>query len=79
MSDVIPRWDPPTSDDVRNRIEDLVSSLLVLDGMTKRGGSLDESYRQKELPSIRRFAGRVLDALEKGERAVQPWDHHNGR
>lgn len=72
--DAIPRWDPPTPDDLRNRIEDLVSSLLVLSGMTKRGGALDEEYRAKELPAIKRFATRVLDALEKGEPAHQPWD-----
>lgn len=74
-----PRWDPPTPDDIRNRVEDLVSSLLVLTGMTKRGGALEEEYRQKELPAIKRFATRVLDALEKGEPAAQPWDHSNGR
>jgi hypothetical protein len=70
-----PRWNPPTQDDIRNRIEDLVSSLLILDGMTKRGGALPDEYRERELPAIKRFAGRVLDALEKGERARQPWDH----
>lgn len=72
--DAIPRWDPPTPDDIRNRVEDLVSSLLVLDGMSKRGGSLDEAYRAKELQSIKRFANRVLDALAAGEPAKNPWD-----
>lgn len=74
-----PRWDPPTPDDLRNRVEDLVSSLLVLTGMTKRGGTLEEEYRQRELPAIKRFATRVLDALEAGVPTKNPWDHNNGR
>lgn len=74
-----PRWNPPTPDDIRCRIEGLVSDLLILDGMTKRGGSLTEEYREREIPAIRRFATRVLEALEKGERAAQPWDRNNGR
>lgn len=74
-----PRWDPPTPDDIEGNIQALVSTLLLLSGMTKRGGVLPEAYREKELPAIRRFAGRVLDALEKGEPAKQPWDHSNAR
>lgn len=75
MSDAIDRWNPPTPDDLENNLQALVSTLLLLNGMTKRGGVLSEDYRAKELPAIKRFAGRVLDALEKGEPAHQPWDH----
>jgi len=75
MSDVIERFDPPTSDDVENNMEALVSTLMLLNGMTKRGGALTPEYRAKELQSIRRFATRIFDALEKGEPAVQPWDY----
>ena len=77
--DSIPRWDPPTPDDVASNMEALVSTLLLLNGMTKRGGTLTEEYRAKELPAIKRFANRVLDALATGTACKQPWDHDNAR
>lgn len=69
-----PRWDPPTPDDLRNRMEDLASTLHVLNGMTRRGGVLPEDYRAVDVPAIRRFANRIFDALENGKPAKQPWD-----
>lgn len=73
----IERFNPPTPDDIESNIEALVSTLLLLNGMTKRGGVLPEEYRAKELPAIRRFATRVLDALETGTAVKNPWDHAN--
>lgn len=70
----IPRWDPPTPDDLKCRMEDLASTLHVLNGMSRRGGVLPEDYRAVDVPAIRRFAERILEALEKGEPARQPWD-----
>lgn len=59
---------------LERRVESLVSDLLVIDGMTKRGAVLSEKYREHELPSICRFALRILTALEGGVPASQPWD-----
>ena len=62
---------------LERRMEDLVSSLMVINGMTKRGAVMPEKYREQELPAIRRFATRIFDALEKGVPAGQPWDREN--
>jgi hypothetical protein len=72
--DAIPRWDPPTPDDLKLRMEDLASTLHVLNGMTKRGGVLPEDYRGHDVPAIRRMAIRVFEALESGTACKQPWD-----
>lgn len=77
--EAIPRWDPPRPEDLENNMQALVSTLMLLQGMTKRGGILDKAYRANELPAIKRFAGRVLDALEKGEPARQPWERDNAK
>ena len=60
---------------LQNRMEMLVSDLMVIDGMTQRGARLEPLYRQLGMPAVRRMAERVLEALEKGETAKQPWDH----
>lgn len=70
----IPRWDPPTPDDLKCRMEDLASTLHILSGMTKRGGVLPEDYRATDVPAIKRCAVRVLDALEAGTAVKHPWD-----
>lgn len=59
---------------LQRRLESLVSDLLVIDGMTKRGAMLSEEYRERELPAIRRYASRILAAVESGASAEQPWD-----
>jgi hypothetical protein len=59
---------------LERRMEDLVSSLMVINGMTKRGAVMPTMYRERELPAIRRFAERIFAALEKGIPAGQPWD-----
>jgi hypothetical protein len=56
------------------RVESLVSDLLVIDGMTKRGAMLSAKYRVEELPAIRRFVLRIFDALDDGAPAQQPWN-----
>lgn len=62
------------SEHLQNRMQEFVSSLLVISSMTKRGGVLADEYREREFPAIRRMAIRLLDALEKGEPVRHPWD-----
>lgn len=58
---------------LQRRLESLVSDLLVIDGMTRRGAVLNEHNREHVVPPLIRLALRLLDALEKGEPAKQPW------
>lgn len=79
MIEVDDRWKPPLPEDLKLRMEDLASTLHVLNGMSRRGGVLPEDYRAHDVPAIKRFALRILDALEKGEPAQRPWDHKSYR
>ncbi len=56
------------------RVENLASDLLMLSGITKRGATLPDNYREGNVPALRRLAMRVFDALENGASAAHPWD-----
>jgi hypothetical protein len=56
-----------------NRLEMLAEDLRTLGRITHRGAVLPELHRVF-VPSIKRLAMHVLDALETGGAATMPWD-----
>ena len=72
--------DPPPEvectihDKLRSRMECLASDLQVIDGITKKGGSLSASYVTHILPPLRRYAERIFDALAEQRPVRNDWD-----
>lgn len=68
--------DPSQSLDeaLQGNMEALAGRLFVINGLTKRGATLDRDYRHGTLQSMRRLANRIFDALERAEATRNPWD-----
>lgn len=75
MLPVVDRSPEELNEALVRRMESMVSDLLVISGMTRRGAVLPPEYNKEwGLASIRRFAERLFDALEKHEPVKHPWD-----
>lgn len=58
---------------LERRMQSLVSDLLVIEGMTRRGAELSEGYRRNQLQAIHRFWQAIYEGLDAGIPAVAGW------
>jgi hypothetical protein len=61
------------------RMDCLISDLLVIDSMTRRGAILPLESRGENLAATRRFTENLFIALQEGRPTIHPWSHRGGR
>jgi hypothetical protein len=56
------------------RMDCLISDLLVIDGMTRRGAVLPPESRGENLAATRRYMENLFIALQEGRSTTHAWD-----